>query len=265
MHARSAVFDLYGDHLADRGGWAPISAVVRLLSAVDVAQAATRTAVSRMVREKWLAPQERRGVRGYAATERADARLAGAWRRIYAVTPPEWDGRWHIVVADHVSDRSRRSRLAASMNYLGYGRIASGTWIAPRRSDELASALEDIGAHEFFSSFLGDGRRLASDVWDLSSLAASYREFLTWVDEVMAETSESAPAQAYASRTRLVHEWRKFLFNDPGLPPQVLPPDWPGLDAARTFVDVTARLRPAAAAYVDDCLREAGAPVVATS
>ncbi|TWP33727.1 PaaX family transcriptional regulator [Leekyejoonella antrihumi] len=265
MHARSAVFDLYGDHLADRGGWAPISAVVRLVGKVEVAPAATRTAVSRMVREGWLEPQERAGVRGYAATARATARLASAWQRIYAVVPPPWDGRWHLVATDHVPDRSRRARLAASLGYLGYARLSSGTWIAPRASSELASALDGTPAHEFFSSFIGDGHELATSVWDLATLDTSYRDFLRWVGQTSAGAGPRDPAQAYTTRTMVVHEWRKFLFSDPGLPAQVLPSDWPGTDAARTFTSLTSRLRPAAAAYVDDCLRESGVPVPAPS
>jgi phenylacetic acid degradation operon negative regulatory protein len=52
-----------------------------------------------------------------------------------------------------------------------------------------------------------------------------------------------------------VHEWRKFLFSDPGLPPQLLPPRWPGTQAAELFDSAAARLLPAAAAFVDCCLR----------
>ncbi|HZB33633.1 MAG TPA: PaaX family transcriptional regulator, partial [Streptosporangiaceae bacterium] len=56
MNARSALFDLYGDHLRDRGGRAPIAAVVKMLSALGIAAPAVRTAVSRMVRQDWLEP-----------------------------------------------------------------------------------------------------------------------------------------------------------------------------------------------------------------
>ena len=37
MHARSALFDLYGDHLRTRGSQAPVAAVVRLLAPVGIA------------------------------------------------------------------------------------------------------------------------------------------------------------------------------------------------------------------------------------
>lgn len=260
MHARAAVFDLYGDHLVDRGGWAPISAIVRLLEGVDVAPSAARTAVSRMAREGWLAAQERDGIRGYLATPRAQERLESAWERIYAAAAPAWDGRWHIVVTGHVADRSRRARLAASLGYLGYGRLSSGTWIAPRASHELSAALDGVPAHEFRSRFDGDGRALARSVWDLDELAASYRGFCSWLDERV-PAAPLRPAPTYGLRALIVHEWRKFLFDDPGLPAAVLPTDWPGADAAGRFLQVTGRLRADADSYVEQCLAAAGAPV----
>ena len=60
--------------------------------------------------------------------------------------------------------------------------------------------------------------------------------------------------EAYATRSLLVHEWRKFLFSDPGLPAELLPADWPGERAAAYFTAEAERLRPPAAAYVDACL-----------
>ena len=52
----------------------------------------------------------------------------------------------------------------------------------------------------------------------------------------------------------LVHEWRKFLFTDPGLPAELLPAGWVGHDAATFFAQEAARLLPAASRFVDACL-----------
>jgi len=57
-----------------------------------------------------------------------------------------------------------------------------------------------------------------------------------------------------------VHEWRKFLFPDPGLPAALLPAQWPGRQAAALFEAESARLLPAAAAFVDSCLKPHGHP-----
>ena len=54
--------------------------------------------------------------------------------------------------------------------------------------------------------------------------------------------------------SHLLHEWRKFLFRDPGLPLELLPEDWPGAAAAAYFDTEAARLLPAATKFVDSCL-----------
>ncbi len=53
-----------------------------------------------------------------------------------------------------------------------------------------------------------------------------------------------------------MHEWRKFLFTDPGLPAELLPADWPGEAAARFFAEEAGRLLPAASRFVDRCLAD---------
>src|SRR3954468_16134362 len=50
VNARSALFDLYGDHLLSREGQAPVASLVRCMRPLDVAAPAVRTAVSRMVK-----------------------------------------------------------------------------------------------------------------------------------------------------------------------------------------------------------------------
>lgn len=257
MHARAAVFDLYGDHLRDRGNWAPIASIIRLLGAVDIASPAVRTAVSRLVREGWLERVEREGQRGYAATPRARYRLAEAWRRIYRTDESPWDGRWHVVILRRPQDRTVRARVAAGLGYLGYARLARDTWVAPRPNPELSSALrtEGVTCTAFHADYGDDGHDLAAGLWDLAGLADDYRGFLEQTRLLRARLpADPDPQLAFASRTELVHEWRKFLFRDPGLPPQVLPPVWPGHEAAALFDQTSAVLLPPARAFVDQCL-----------
>ena len=57
------------------------------------------------------------------------------------------------------------------------------------------------------------------------------------------------PEQAFTSYTTALHQWRKFPFLDPGLPVEVLPPDWPGRIALELFTDLRTELEPLAMAY----------------
>jgi phenylacetic acid degradation operon negative regulatory protein len=102
--------------------------------------------------------------------------------------------------------------------------------------------------------------------WDLSRLATSYAAWPRLAARLLDQRPPGSAGQAgqhaederaFAARFRLVHEWRKFLFDDPGLPAQLLPRDWPGVRAAELFTHEAARLKPASDRFVGRCL---GAP-----
>ena len=254
MNARSALFDLFGDHLRARGGAAPVAAIVRLLAPLGVAPPAVRTAISRMVRQGWLTPTRVNGASGYALTPRATRRLDDAAARIYRTVAQPWDGTWHLLVVTPPAGRSARDRVRAGLSFLGYGALDDTTWIAPRPAGEADALLAGEGARaeRFTATHDGDSAMLVSRAWDLDGIARSYLRFL---DEAAGFAAETEGDQAaYVARSRLVHEWRKFLFSDPGLPPALLPIDWPGTKAAAFFDAESSRLLPAASRFVDACL-----------
>lgn len=258
MEARSALFDLYGDHLRSRGGAAPVAALVQLLGRLDIAAPAVRTAVSRMVRQGWLSPATTDQGPGYALTERASRRLDEAAIRIYRHQPlPDWDGRWSLALMSHSHDRVRRERVQRALEYLGYRQLQPDNWIAPRHSPELTgiAAAEDLTVTHFRAEYDGDDADLVERLWQPAELGAAYRRWLTEARAIVAaDSGDETDDGAFAVRSRLLHEWRKFLFTDPGLPRCLLPADWPGDEAAAYFDEQTARLAPGATRFVDACL-----------
>ena len=245
-----------------------MSAVVTLAATVGVRPPATRTAISRLVAQGWLTADSRARTRGYAATPAARERWDLAHARIYATGPAAWDGRWHVVHVDAGGERRRRDQVSTTMSYLGYGRLGGGTWMSPRPSPELAVSLDRLDArwlavHGALDE-RSDARTLAAQIWDLDSLGSAYGRFVTLAEGVATE-GQDGPRTAYAARTRLVHEWRRFLFLDPDLPAAVLPPDWAGHHARRAFLSTAAALAPAADQFVEHTLqRSAAAPTGAS-
>ncbi len=262
MHARSALFDLYGDHLRGRGDRAPIASLVRLLAPLDIAAPAVRTAVSRMVRQGWLEPVRLAAGPGYRLTDRARTRLDEAATRIYRTRTEPWDGCWDLLVLGPVAQRSSRERIRSGLAFLGYAPLSDSTWISPFPSEEVASVLapEEADVHRF-SARDADPTQRAQRAWDLDGMDAAYA---AWLDFARGLVDGSSPPrddeQAFAVRSVLVHEWRKFLFTDPGLPDELLPETWAGRAAGRFFAEEAARLLPAASRFVDACLSDPDQP-----
>jgi phenylacetic acid degradation operon negative regulatory protein len=261
VNARSALFDLYGDHLRPRGGQAPVAALVRLLAPLDIAAPAVRTAVSRMVRQGWLAPVRLAAGPGYALTPRGVRRLDDAAARIYGTSGTAWDGHWHLVVVERAPSRSTRARLRDGLVFLGYAPLDETTWVAPRPSVELDELLvtEGVRAERFRALHEGDGIGLVRRAWDLDGLGRAYIRWLEDAREIVGDAVAYDDEQAFAARSRLVHEWRKFLFRDPGLPAQLLPADWPGVRAAAFFDETARSLLPAASRFVESTLSDLSA------
>jgi phenylacetic acid degradation operon negative regulatory protein len=263
MQARSALFDLYGDYLRPRGGRAPVAALVRLLAPLGIAAPAVRTAVSRMVRQGWLLPLRLETGPGYLITPKAARRLDEAAARIYRTREPTWSGCWDLLVLDPLPQRAARERVRSGLGYLGYAALSDSTWIGPTVSSEVAPLLaaEEAG-YARFAAQDPDPAAQAARAWDLEALAAAYRSWQAFATELVAAPDAvlgEEPAddeRAFAVRSILVHEWRKFLFTDPGLPAELLPACWAGAEAARFFADEAARLLPAASRFVDACLAQ---------
>jgi phenylacetic acid degradation operon negative regulatory protein len=252
MHARSALFDVYGDHLRRRGGRAPISALVALLEPLGIAAPAVRTAVSRMVRQGWLSPTDGRG---YALTARGARRMEDSATRIYRTADRAWHGELDMVLFAPPTQRRTRSQLTAALRFWGYAPLAPGCWISPWPANELDGAFAESGVdfERFGAAHRGDTVALVRRAWDLDALSKRYRAFVSELEPVVAAAGTD-DSSAYAARFRLVHEFRVFLFSDPQLPEALRPPDWEGDDAAAFFDTHAARLRPAADRFVDSCL-----------
>jgi phenylacetic acid degradation operon negative regulatory protein len=261
VHARSALFDLYGDHLLGRGGSAPVAALIRLLAPLGVRPPAVRTAISRMVSQGWLTPVETGTVPGYALTDRARLRLDQAGSRIYRTGAGDWDGCWHVRVLAPIAERSRRERVRTQLRFLGMAPISDSTWVSPHASVEVDQLLRDEGLAAVCLTTADIGPvELLLEAFDVARLGREYDAWLTsaagLVRSAGARSDDAVPDDqaAFVVRSELVHSWRKFLFSDPGLPASLLPRDWPGLRAAAFFDQHAARLLPAADRYIDRCL-----------
>lgn len=265
---RSLIVTFYGAY--GRGGAGrpagpvPIAALIRLLGAVGVDAPSVRSAVSRLKRRGLLVPDRTdAGAAGYALSEDARQLLDDGDRRIYG-HPGAGEGPdgWLLAVFSvPEQERHKRHLLRSRLARLGFGTAAPGVWIAPDHLYEetrhtLArlelSSYVDLfrGAHAGFEPTARSVRRW----WDLDELATLHNAFLDAHEPVLdrwAGPGAPDPEDAYRDYVLALDSWRFLPYADPGLPPGLLPWDWPGIRAAEVFTALHDRLRDAGA----ECVR----------
>jgi len=249
MRARSMLFTLFGDYVRHYGGTIWIGSLIALMAELSFTATAVRAAVSRMARQGWLTPIRDGRASYYALTTRGQRRVEEAARRIFKLHPEPWDGVWRmLIVPGDPADRARRAGLRRELAWMGFAPLARGVYLAPNDLlDHVAGVADRYGMagriEVFAARHLGASADadLAARHWDLGAIERAYAGFLAeWKPRVQARRDEGAAgplpdATAFAEKTRLVHEFRKFLFVDPGLPQELLPPRWSGAEARGVF------------------------------
>ncbi len=264
MRARSLLVTVWGDTVRPLGGEIALTGLIRLMVPLDLSPRAVRAAVARMARQGWLRTR-RVGRRAFCAlTPSGEWRVEQGVRRVYRLRPDPWDGRWRLLTyAIPEGRRADRDRLRRELTWLGLGPLSRSTWVTPH---DLTPMLEELlrsrrlrqEAALFEARHLGpDGTQpLVTRCWDLQAVASRYQEFIAAFRPKAAvlrrqlQAGRLSEAACFAEKIRLVHEYRKFLFVDPGLPDELLPPRWPGREAAVLFRETYALLAASAARFV---------------
>ena len=73
--------------------------------------------------------------------------------------------------------------------------------------------------------------------WDLTAIDDGYRDFVAAHGPAAdrAERDRPDPARAFTTYLSVLDQWRKLPFRDPGLPAELLAPDWRGPEATAVF------------------------------
>lgn len=250
------VYGLYGQD----GGWLSVAALVELLGDLGVDEPAVRSSVSRLKRRGILAPARRDGAAGYALSDDGRAILREGDRRIFSRHRAEVGDGWVLAVFSvPESERHKRHLLRTQLTRLGFGTAAPGVWIAPAHLREATvGTLSRLGLDGYADLFAAEHIAFAGlpglvrRWWDLDELHRLYQEFLDahGPAERRAFAGPDGDRDAFAGYARLVTDWRRLPYLDPGLPAELLPDDWIGIRAADLFFALRSRLEYAARAYV---------------
>lgn len=261
--ARSLLLTVLGEFVLPHDGVAWTGALVAALGELGVEEKAARQALARTAAEDLLlSERDGRRVRWQLTPTGTELLTTGA-QRIYGFgrAVPDWDGQW-LVLAVSVPETQRQLRhsLRTRLTWAGLGSPMPGLWVTPDtgKADEVAAVVESLGVDSF--SFtgpfgkVGDQGKVVTEAWQLDDVLERYGDFL----KAFGSTRATKPAQAFQNQVRLVQEWRRFPFLDPGLPAELLPRTWPGPAAAELFHRQHDRWHSQAQAHWDQLMTEAG-------
>jgi phenylacetic acid degradation operon negative regulatory protein len=261
MRPRSLLFTLFGDFIRYYGGEVWAGSLIHLLQEFAISPQAVRVAISRMTSEGWL--QNRRAGKKsfYVLTQRGEKRLAEGAKRIYKLENPPWNGEWLIVTYTLPEDhKATRERFRRELAWTGFGQLTRSVWASPRDLQpqliELIQRYHLEGKIDFFTArYQGpeNNRALVHKCWDLETIQQRYAEFIALYQGKLARYQQHQAKQdaipdneCFREEILLIHEYRKFLFIDPGLPDELLPEQWLGRDAARLLHEYYHQVSPAA-------------------
>lgn len=245
----SLVITIFGDAIAPRGGRVSLATLSEIMQRLRIEPGALRTALSRLAADGWVA-RERVGRNSFFELDaRGRHAFDMATRRIYAEGPPHWTGEWTVAIAPPGSDAKLNEDAAAR----GFVRIAPGVFLRPETcaGSDISGGLGDMLVLRGHSV---EHPEALQALWPCGETAAHYKAFL----EAYGPLARDADAvgrlgdlDSIAARTLLVHEWRRIVLRDPGLPAALLPIDWPGEEARAVMRALYGALAPRSERWLD--------------
>lgn len=212
---------------------------------------AVRAAISRMSKQGWVQSEKRGNKSYYSLTERGEARMEEASKRIYKSESPAWDGKWRILVYTIPEiKRHLRDEFRKELVWSGFGLLSNSCWITPNPlEDQISRLIEkyEISSYVNFFQATYEGMSKQTDLiencWDLGDINEHYAQFIQEysqnyiLDKNKLQKGMMSDGSCFVKSALLVHQYRKFLFIDPSLPQELLPDKWLGDSAASLFTD----------------------------
>jgi phenylacetic acid degradation operon negative regulatory protein len=248
LRAWSLIVTIFGDVAQPRGGSLWLGTVNEIMGAFGIGEGVVRTAMSRLAADGWVERSRVGRNSYYRLTAGATAESERAAVRIYRLPRQGWSGVWSLAILNDGASDPVGDRRAALRN-AGFAQLNVNLFIAP---GEHLPASPLASGHtiklQARSSTIEQDRRIAVQAWKLDRLADAYRAFgdhFAPLCQALNSETDACELTALAARLLVVHELRRIVLRDPGLPLELLGNDWQGL-AARTLAQTLwlACLRP---------------------
>lgn len=268
---KSVLYTIFGDYIyspkLQSAIW--VGSLIRLLEEFGYSEPAIRLVISRMFSNGWLDRKKIGAKSYYSMSENGLQLMINSEKRILPkpVDKKQWKGQWLFVcyINGKIVNKAVRDDLNKELMWLGFGTISSNVWISPfdyqNEIQQVFKRLKILDSIEVFTAAHNGyalDKALVTKCWDLSKTNMAYSLFLNKYQAHLTdlvtqlEDGKLPDNKCFVERVTLTNEFRKFPFIDPGLPEELLPPDWLGGKAVELYTTLHDLLAPGAFRFFYD-------------
>lgn len=253
LRPQTLMLTLLGRYLLGREVAVSAASVIEVFARVGVGEHAARSTLTRMVNRGLLSRQRHGRAMYFGLTARSERILRDGETRLWKLgaVNRDWDGVWTLLgFSLPESWQKQRHELRSQLAWAGFGPLFNGLWVAPGRAavDEIVGSL-GLESHvkAFHASTIPgtDVDQMIRETWDLDAIAAPYRAFVERWRNV--ETELDRGSDPLAATLLMNSDWLRVIRDDPRLPIEHLPANWPAAEAEALFVRVDRRAQQEAA------------------
>lgn len=238
------IVTIYGDIVEPRGGVLWMGNLINLCAKAGLNESLVRTSVSRLVSAGQLIG-ERSGRKSFyrlAPDTRIEYREVA--QRVYYCLPSPTD--WMIIARKNIeTDTNLKPHNFVVMN--------RNLLFGPKITDNYPDGLI------FEAKVIHDQHRLpdfVSTFWDVDRIAKNYDIFISKFASLnKMHLGRFSPFDCLMVRLALVHDYRHALAEDPNLPRNSLPNNWPADKARTLFAQLYLTLSRKADEFIHGCLQ----------
>ncbi|MGW1026398.1 PaaX family transcriptional regulator [Streptomyces sp. NPDC002577] len=257
---QSLLLSFFGIHVLGRDAALAAGSLIDVFARAGITEEAVRSTLTRMVK-RGLLERHRRGRKTYfGLTPRAARVLQDGHDRIWqtGAVNRDWDGTWTLVgFSLPEAWRSERHDLRSRLVWGGFGSLQNGLWVAPGAVD-VSAVVAGLGLDSYLKVFQGamasgptDAGSVLETAFDIEAIAKGYDVFLSrWGAEAEgggrsssmgAEDLGEDGVDAVVRQLLLHTDWLELVRQDPHLPAEHLPEDWPAGRAEELFRELARR------------------------
>jgi phenylacetic acid degradation operon negative regulatory protein len=233
-----AILGMFGQYVLPRGGMIWLGSLIQAMAEWGFSEAAARSAILRLKHGGDIEGQRVGRRTFYSLTDVGLHHLdLGGFR--FSFSPARaWDGQWTVIIYSVPEEqRELRDALRDSLKWWGFGLLAPGTWVSARPLlPEMERGWHEMGVWDyvdvFRSAYVGPGDlpALMGRLFpELPTLAAGYQEYIDRSELVLRrlEAGRLEDRTCFAIRLENLWDFYAVTSEDPVLPPDLLPEDWP--------------------------------------